>query len=53
MTRVKILGISKQYEDETIEHFFRKIYQTFFTYYQNRQKSVFAIFEKPVGQFYT
>ena len=44
--RVKILGIRKQYEDETINIFLKKTYQTVFSYYQNRQKSTFLPFAK-------
>ena len=42
--RVNILGISKQYEDETVNIFLKRSIRQFFSYYQNRRKSAFLPF---------
>ena len=50
MTRIKILGISTEYEDKTINIFFKKTYHTIFQLLSLKQMKmdVFAVSEKPV-----
>ena len=45
-TRVKNLGISKQYEDESVNIFFKRSTGQFFCYYQTIRKSKFLPFAK-------